>query len=584
MGVCSFLVNVVNTLPFPPLLRDVFNFNFSFLSAFNRIRHAIMGAPIDSKASSPSGEPRKRQMLHLKTKEECRLGNETIQVWTVELPSKHAEGILKVIKESVENQDAIDLQHLRRFAKPKHLPQHVLGERDLVKEMYAVPRAWESSQPTVMQMPNATWEWSTASKMRTNNRPPTLYLMVCPAEIISLRDLHDVMLQHPPFCSSADSWAYPLEIKEITVPRLAPTSPAQANEWSEVYWPTFYRKTNPFGAHPTAIEKAETDLHHPLEDNISVEQAMELSEYAGSLTEKEGFGICTGCVIVERVEDKTEIIAVAGDARRKPLPSEIGADALNGNDEAIDISITNSLDGTKLPISANDRTKARREKRKKQKAAKKAECEAETTGCTSGNVMSHAVMRAIGMVGRKRLRVASQPISSAAAKAENNFAAAGLEHDEEARDAFFLDLPINALEQQYFDKDNLKPDGYLCLKLEIFLTHEPCMMCSMALVHSRVGRVIFKHRMPKTGGLTAETVSNDTGAVGLGYGLCWRKELNWQFMCWEYAAGVKRGGDGNEDTTTTAAAYAHTNTTLNLLPTTGDNANVGKLSFNSIHV
>jgi hypothetical protein len=36
-------------------------------------------------------------MVHLKTKEECRLSKETIQVWTVELPSKHAEGILKSV-------------------------------------------------------------------------------------------------------------------------------------------------------------------------------------------------------------------------------------------------------------------------------------------------------------------------------------------------------------------------------------------------------------------------------------------------------------------------------------------------------
>jgi tRNA-specific adenosine deaminase 3 len=36
-----------------------------------------------------------RRMVHLKTKEECRLSKETIQVWTIELPSKHAEGILK---------------------------------------------------------------------------------------------------------------------------------------------------------------------------------------------------------------------------------------------------------------------------------------------------------------------------------------------------------------------------------------------------------------------------------------------------------------------------------------------------------
>lgn len=38
-----------------------------------------------------------RRMVHLQTKEECRLSDETIQVWTVELPSKHAEGILKYV-------------------------------------------------------------------------------------------------------------------------------------------------------------------------------------------------------------------------------------------------------------------------------------------------------------------------------------------------------------------------------------------------------------------------------------------------------------------------------------------------------
>ncbi|KAK3094235.1 hypothetical protein LTR53_019555, partial [Teratosphaeriaceae sp. CCFEE 6253] len=130
--------------------------------------------------------------------------------------------------------------------------------------------------------------------------------------------------------------------------------------------------------------------------------------------------------------------------------------------------------------------KTARKKRKKQEQqiAKLVESHV----CSSGNVMCHAVMRAIGMVGRKRLRVASQPISTRAAKAESGFFAAGLARDEKARDAFFLDLPVTPLEEQYFRVDNLRPDGYLCLKLEIFLTHEPCMMCSMALVHSRVGR------------------------------------------------------------------------------------------------
>ena len=87
----TFLVNicVFPWGPLPPLLHNVFHFHL-----YARIRHAlsaIMGIPIGTKAV----EPIKRHMLHLKTKEECRLGNETIRVWTVELPSKHAEGILK---------------------------------------------------------------------------------------------------------------------------------------------------------------------------------------------------------------------------------------------------------------------------------------------------------------------------------------------------------------------------------------------------------------------------------------------------------------------------------------------------------
>lgn len=280
------------------------------------------------------------------------------------------------------------------------------------------------------------------------------------------------------------------------MPLLAPTSQEQAQEWSKDYWPTFYRKTNPFGAHPATIQKAEDDLQGSTPSMMGVDEAMRLAETAGRETQNRGYGTGPGCVVLERVENSTQIVAVAGDARSKPV----------------------------TPSTANETVVA--------------------GGCQGSNVMGHAVMRAIGMIGRKRLRVASQPVSTRAAKAERTFETCGLGHDEKARDAFFLDLPLTPLEDKYFVEDNLVPDGYLCLRLEIFLTHEPCIMCSMALVHSRVGRVIFLHRMPQTGGLTAELVRNDTGPVGLGYGLCWRKELNWQFMCWEYIE-QKHKGTGN---------------------------------------
>lgn len=42
--------------------------------------------------------------------------------------------------------------------------------------------------------------------------------------------------------------------------------------------------------------------------------------------------------------------------------------------------------------------------------------------------------------------------------------------------------------------------NYLLTSLTLFTTHEPCIMCSMALTHSRVKEVMFLHPMSKTGG------------------------------------------------------------------------------------
>ncbi|CAG8444517.1 8266_t:CDS:2 [Diversispora eburnea] len=42
---------------------------------------------------------------------------------------------------------------------------------------------------------------------------------------------------------------------------------------------------------------------------------------------------------------------------------------------------------------------------------------------------------------------------------------------------------------------------YLCKGYDIFVTHEPCIMCSMALVHSRVNRVFYGRSNNLSGGL-----------------------------------------------------------------------------------
>ncbi|KAK1750005.1 cytidine deaminase-like protein [Echria macrotheca] len=151
-------------------------------------------------------------------------------------------------------------------------------------------------------------------------------------------------------------------------------------------------------------------------------------------------------------------------------------------------------------------------------------CEHGKTGDT-GNPMAHSVLRAISMVAQKLVR------------SENRQTATVIDPILEFE--AFQDKPILEDERKVFDIDHPSPDGYLCHGLEMYLTHEPCVMCSMAILHSRMGKVVFRHRMPLTGGLGAEDRGSGHRSLngadgGRGLGLFWRRELNWSLVAWEW--------------------------------------------------
>ncbi|WWC99544.1 hypothetical protein V866_006448 [Kwoniella sp. B9012] len=68
---------------------------------------------------------------------------------------------------------------------------------------------------------------------------------------------------------------------------------------------------------------------------------------------------------------------------------------------------------------------------------------------------------------------------------------------------------------------------YLLTSLSLFITHEPCVMCCMALLHSRVKEVFYVFDRSHGGGFS-----------GSGLGINARNDLNHKFHAWKYDGRV----------------------------------------------
>ena len=287
------------------------------------------------------------------------------------------------------------------------------------------------------------------------------YFLLCPTKHIQHADLLDLIRTCPPFDAKNHA---PPRVFYVTVPTLAPISAEQAATWSDKYWPISYKNTNPYGPHPSLVQRNAAEIEGEAGTWLA------LANTAGKQISEKCLGESIGVVVVDRTKEVPQVIAVAGDCRWRS------------------------------PSGATE----------------------EHTG--TGNVMAHAVQRAIAMVAKKRLRIAGT--------------------DPALLDrSLFCDSPLTEVEKEYYEKDNIASSGYLCVDLDIYLTNEPCVMCSMAILHSRFRRCIFSTRMPHTGGMTSDGVDDTPLSGGLKNGLFWRPtELNWKFLAWEF----KEDGEDKE--------------------------------------
>ena len=343
------------------------------------------------------------------------------------------------------------LHHLRRFVRTEHLPLHL---QDVTTELEAA----RTKKSISVEHGFCLKSWIAEQHCSCKSEQPTLHFLICATSNLSFESVMGILESLQSRC--ACNLLYPLRI--LRVPSFPPTSEQQARQWSHNYWPTIYRRNNPFGPHLNIISQAEKEIL----DRAG--EWMHLARSVGDSVSHSLLGEPIGAVIIERNADKTPLlIAAAGDARW-------------GN-------------------AGNPRS-----------------------GC--GNVTAHAVMRAIGLVARKRRDLLKEPSN------ETSF---------DVSDAF-ADEPLTAVEADNYFPGRLAPGGYLCVGLEIYITHEPCVMCSMAILHSRFSRVVFGKQLPRTGGIAAEVPGKELADTEqeescLRYGLFWRPELNWKLPAWQWS-------------------------------------------------
>jgi tRNA-specific adenosine deaminase 3 len=309
---------------------------------------------------------------------------------------------------------------------------------------------------------------------------PTIHLLVPPPLPVNHEELIAALRPY------TDSHRLPV-VRATQIPLDPPSSSEQAALWSDKYWPCTFNPASQTLQKAPPLHVLRTALAE-LDDAAQLESYFRLADLAGAQCLDREVGRKIGAVVVDPV--KREVIAVAGDARSY---------------------------GSEKTLQLNE-----------------------------GRPEHHALMRAIAMVARKDVEQREDyDDPSSEAKSETAADLQGKALTPTERLYVTSSLPRSMCLAGDLDlppaQSSARPDAYLCNNLDVYLTHEPCVACAMAMIHSRFRACVFEKRMPGTGALVAE---KDDG--GMGYGLFWRKELNWRVLTFQYFREVGERGQSPE--------------------------------------
>ncbi|PLN84615.1 hypothetical protein BDW42DRAFT_162350 [Aspergillus taichungensis] len=485
----------------------------------------------------------------VRTVQETRPPEEFADAYAAEVNLKCASKVIKALDKAYPRDATQPLNHLRRFAKHEHL------------------------SPTLQQ----------TLKKADPSSTQTIFVLI-PPPLPDTESLKALLTPFAPPNPSSPSSPADITLTTLRVPLYAPLNSAQADKWTKSLWPVLYNPAAPRGfvAPPPQILSRARDSIQP-----KAGRYLALAREVAREAEQSGFGRGVGAVVVDpeidaRLVDEGEdddddserwsdaVVAVAGDARYSRLERATGPNP------------------TRLTYNAD----------------------------LEGGPELHALMRVVDLIAGKRR--ADDPDNTPASASASSAPLRPLEaHFLSQLDTTFSSNPTNSTQSETetdpstptnpekFQKtesgaipmpstsnpnppenennNNNNPrirsraqGGYLCTDLDVYLTHEPCLCCSMGLLLSRFRAVVFPRggRM-STGGLASEAAAfhpvadsgdgdgleggddeteekEDQDDKRLYYGLHWRKELNWRALGFEFveadgAVAAATGGDGDGD-------------------------------------
>ncbi|KAI1418151.1 cytidine deaminase-like protein [Hypoxylon sp. FL1857] len=444
-------------------------------------------------------------LVPLKTVLELRDNLTLGLAYVTRAPNKVTNDVVNIARSLAGDDAAKNLPHLRRCVKPSDLPSHLKTQ------------FMHEGNGRQVHVGKSNW----------------LYIILGRKDELQYDELVRGL-------STVDDIRDDIFVALLPVPLLAPTSQVQANLWSQQFWQTVYRKNNPLGPHPATVTRTESSVSRDASVWIT------LAHQVAKKAQKEGIGEPIGAVIIKRTYPGKYDGGKVSFAKQAPLESDMSNS--EGNVRTSRTAQTGHVADTDHSADHNRVTEPGRDVERRTKGMGKETTQIvaiagdarwhqqEKIGHT-GNPMAHAALRAISMVAQKLVR------------AENRTQT----QPQQVMDfETFQDDPLLDDERVVFEAEHPVPDGYLCHELELYMTHEPCTMCAMAILHSRMGRIVFRHRMPLTGGMSAEDRDQDTCTApntcaqgqcggGQGLGLHWRKELNWTLLGWEWESDQVEG-------------------------------------------